>query len=136
MRALPPGLSEADLARLAGGTREILTENLRQPRPGFLHRWLHGPRYTDIFLDFAPGGALDRVEITFAGCWLVLEQGTLRTGQTDEMDVQGLGAPASRFVQTDRESRADVLAAARILASNLPDRLLADLLLAALPHPG
>lgn len=129
MAALPDGWDEKRLAQLAEGLREAAA---RPSAPGYLSRWLHAPKYTDFFIDVAPGGEIDRVEISFAGHLLLWQRGKpLLTGQTDELNV-GQGMPQSRFVREHSHVDERIVNAVRILLAHLPDRALADKLVALL----
>lgn len=133
MGGLPDHWDAEKLTQLGQSVRETPA---RPSSPGYLTRWLHGPKYTDIFVDVAPGGDIDRVEITFAGHFLLWQAGKpLLTGQTDEMAVREETAPQSRFVQEHNQSDERIVNAVRILVTAISDQLLAEKLLALLPAP-
>lgn len=134
MAVLPRNWDEDALVRLAQTFQEIETAHLRQPKPGHLQRWLHGPRYADLFVDIAPGGRLTWVELSFGGLLLSYERGQLATGTTSEMDVSE-GYPAARLIQHDPAPRRDIIEAARIVFTHLRDEHLGQMLLALLPPP-
>jgi hypothetical protein len=127
----PHGWDAARLHRIGSTLHEA---SGKPSRPGILSRWLHGPKYTDIFVDIAPRGSLERVEISYGGFFLLWEaDGVLRTGTTDEMTVR-TGAPASRFIQEHPVPEPAILNGARTLVAALNDRNLAEQILAVLPQ--
>lgn len=134
MAVLPKSWDKDALVRLAHTLQEIETAKLRQPKQGHLQRWLHGPRYADLFVDIAPGGTLTWVELSFGGMLLAYEHGQLTTGTTNEMDVSE-GYPAARLIQRDPVPRRDIIEAARVIFTHLRDEYLGQVLLTLLPLP-
>lgn len=133
MGSLPTGWYVEELTRIGNDLREI---QVRPARTGYLSRWLHGPKYTDIFVDYAPGGDLVRFEASFGGNWFSYQNKVLRTGLTDEMDTESdSGHPTSRFIQEHAQLDPHILEGVRILLQSMPDRFLGDQLLKILPEP-
>lgn len=129
----PIGWSAETLERLAGEIKEI-ADKTRPVGPGILSRWLHGPKYTDIFVDIAPGGEIDRLEVTFGGHWLLFQNGHLTTGVTDEMKIHD-SAPKSKMIEQHHSIEAPVLRAVRVLLMHIHDPYLSKTLLDLLPLP-
>ena len=128
---LPDGWTKAELITLAQELREIAAEHLRRPAPGHLPRWLHGKRYTDLFVDIAPGGRVASVELSFGGNWLRITNGRVQTGSTDELAIHH-GQPASKAVEPDPIPSESVLSGAHTIFSNLMDTQLSAMLLSVL----
>ncbi len=126
LTGVPTSLTEAKLTQLALELREVRI-GMRESEPGRNRRWLQGPNYTDLILDFADG-ALERMELTFASLWVLAMDGQLFTGHTDELDVHQ-GHPVARLVARDEALSHPVIAAARTLLSRMPDQALAALLI-------
>ena len=133
MDALPAGWDAERLKRLAGHVAEAAT---KQP-PNGRSRWLHGPHYTDIFVDYDDHGQILLAEISFGGHLVRWEQGRpytpdpprLYTGATDEMTVDRAAMPGSRFIQEHARLDGSILNAVRVLLENISDRELAESLL-------
>ena len=133
MKGLPRGWSADELQSLGRSLTEV-ADTAAQKHPGMLSRWLHGPRYTDIFVDVAPGGDLDRIEISYGGNWLLIEGKRLLTGHTDEMSVLDEERhPKARTIQEHSDHDAEIIRGARILVEALADPILAPMILARLP---
>lgn len=127
---LPDHWNSEKLTQLGQSVSETAA---RPSSPGYLSRWLHGPKYTDIFVDVAPGGEIDRIEVSFAGHFLLWQAGKpLLTGQTDELAVRDETVPQSRFVQEHDQSDERILNAVRVLVKAIPDQILAEKMLTLL----
>lgn len=127
---LPDHWDRERLTQLGQSVRETAA---KPSSPGYLSRWLHGPKYTDIFVEVAPGGEIDRLEISFAGHFLLWQAGKpLITGQTDELAVRDETVPQSRFVQEHSQADLRILNAVRVLVAAIPDLILADKILSLL----
>lgn len=120
MDALPAGWDAARLIRLADQVAEAAT---KQPGGRVHSRWLHGPHYTDIFVDTDDAGRILRAEVSFGGHFALWEPGHLHTGGTDELAVND-GMPQSRFVREHAHAQPGILHAIRILVTHLPDKVL------------
>ena len=123
---VPTSLTEAKLIQLGRDLREVRLA-LRDPEPGRKRRWLQGPNYTDLILDYADG-QLERMELTVASLWVMAMDGQVFTGHTDELD-HSQGHPVARLVTRDEVMSHPVLAAARTVLTNLTDQALAATLI-------
>jgi hypothetical protein len=115
---------------LAAEVREI-RHGVRQAPRGLARRWLHGPQFIDIIVDYE-GDEIICLEITYLGNWLIFEDQRLATGQTDELDADQ-GHPQSRLIDPHERTHDPILAGARVLLNNLKDQSLGQQLLALLP---
>jgi hypothetical protein len=128
----PQDWTEIDLINLARALHEVAAEHLRSPTPGHLSRWLHGPRYTDLFIDIAPGGDVANIELSYGGNWLRMGDNGITTGSTDELAIHH-GQPASRTVAQDTVASPAVINGARCIFAHLADPQLRTMLLGKLP---
>jgi hypothetical protein len=127
----PAALSEPRLQQIAAQLREVRIA-LREPGPGQRRRWLQGPQHTDLILDYE-GEKLLRMEFSFAGYWVLVEDGQTFTGHTDEFDPHSGGSLVSRLVERDDRNQLFVIEAARVLLRSMSDQVLAAQLLPLLP---